>query len=223
MGYAPKFRVAPEVVGKLSYYLSFSTISYSAPNDRVSDDGANRGPKVRPTTKTCTMKQKGKVCGSKLRPNEVGTFVRCLACRLLCQAAKKKAKRNKAAGRSMKKRVAAKESSITAHAEMQNTQRLRHYSSDVETAHSLDGDFESVINNTEYQSSDGDVKSFHDVLVSDLVCNEPGSFVSLEPPIRGVTIVKGRNTTTVIVDGAVEGDFSTGDIFRIEGIVTRHI
>lgn len=66
---------------------------------------------------------------------------------------------------------------------MQNTERLRHYSSDVETAHSLDGDFESVINNTEYQSSDGDVKSFHDVLVSDLVCNEPGSFVSLEPPV----------------------------------------
>lgn len=83
-----------------------------------------------------------------------------------------------------------------------------------------------------------DDDEYVELLVSDFRCNEPGAYVRLNPPvsrgimfsfnlefnivqIRGVTVVKGRNSTTVFIDGRIEGEFMLGDDFRIEGIVTN--
>lgn len=83
-----------------------------------------------------------------------------------------------------------------------------------------------------------DDDEYVELLVSDFRCNKPGAYVRLNPPvsrgimfsfnlefnivqIRGVTVVKGRNSTTVFIDGRIEGEFMLGDDFRIEGIVTN--
>lgn len=78
--------------------------------DRSGDaaTGSVRYRKLGPTTTTCTLKRRGKVCGDPLPAEEVGKFVRCLPCRRMCLAAKKKGKRNRAAGRMSRKRDTAK-------------------------------------------------------------------------------------------------------------------